>query len=726
MLMPWTRLHAVKDYLRMLLFVEKFSGLKLNFDITPSLADTLDDYSKGANDIHSKITLTPVDELTDDDKEFILNYFFDVDYNNVITKYPRYVELYGKRFAKERFDIKDFTKEEYGDIMLLFNLANFDESFFDVYPELYLLKNTERNFSDEHRRIVIELQRKIISEIIPTVRKYIRQNKIELTVSPYYHPILPLVNNAACAKKTAGKREMPRIDIKMPECTVFQIKEGIKKTEKIFGVKPSGMWLPEQAIDESILEYITDAGIKWAVSDEGVLAASLKKEFVRDFNGYPEDPLNLCETYKFECKNGKSADLIFRESYIPNLIGTEYAGGNGKASAADLYGRLKVVAEKLQNSPHKHHLVTIATDGENIFSNYPDGGNEFLSELYRLITEDKTLTTVLVSDYIQKVDYKGIIKHIEPGSGVNRNFCFWIAEPIKNLAWEYVYKAYLHIKKSKLSPKDLYSAMKKLCTVQGSDWFWWFGEPNDSGNDGLFDYLFREHLKSIYEMTDSEIPDYLEEPLSSGSFKPSRTPVGYIFPSLTGKKSAENEWKNAGCIDIPDSPILSERRLFSKMCFGCDFDNLYLLFDTNNYVKEFGTKNDRIFNLYVYFKNGFAKEFSPCRTLTGSKNISALLKNEYSHELMMTFHKGKLLQIFFSTASGNKLWSLALTNGIKCVFDETAEIKIPFDDLNITPGERIDFFVVAASCTKADNIYPQDFPISVGRPFPSSDNCFDI
>lgn len=719
MLMPWARLHAVKDYLKMALYLEKFPGLKLNFDISPALIDTLEEYAKGGNDIHSRITLTPAAELTDDDKEFILNSFFDVDYNTVITRFPRYNELYAKRFRTENVDINDFTTEEYGDIAALFNLAWFNDSFYDVYPELALLVRTERDYNDAHRRAVIELQRKIIADIIPTFKKYVAQNRAEIMTSPYYNPILPLVADMSSAEKSGYRYPLPKNDVKMPDCAISQINEAIKKTKKTFGTKPCGLWPSELALSEEVLEYMSEAGIKWTVSDEGVLANSLKKEFVRDFNGYPEDPLNLCEAYSYECKNGKKINLIFRDSVIPNLLGTEYAGCSGKTAANDLYGRLKVICGKFQNSPHSHHLITIATDGENCFSGYADGGEEFLTELYSLITEDKSLSTVLVGDYLKKADHIHPLEHLEAGSCINRNFRFWTAEPTKNLAWEYLFEAYKYLKSLPHPSKNIKAAYKELCIAQGSDWFWWFGEPNDSGCDGLFDYLFREHLKNIYTLTGGEVPKYLEEPLALYTCKPSRTPRGFISPSMSGKKSAESEWANAGCIDIPDSPILQQHRLFNRIYFGCDVDNLYLQFNVNDFLSEMTAGKDAIYNIYIYFKThgDEYRAMSPVRALNKTDNVCSLLKNGYTHELLLTFFGNEQMPMFFSKATKNNLWTTVRKNDVVSVYDETLEVKIPFDDLDTTPGEKADFFVINGTFGRVENVYPQDFLLAVNRPF---------
>ena len=192
-LMPWARLHAIKDYLDMLLILDKYPKIKLNFSLVPALLDTIEDYAKDGHDIHSKLAVTPTNELTDDDKLYILNYFFDANYDNIISKNPRYNELYIKRYSNAEIGIDDFTEQEYADIMMLFNLVWFDNIWKDVYPELRAFEKKGRNYDLKDRQALIELNRQIIRQIIPTFKKYQDEGRIEILTSPYNHPILPIL-----------------------------------------------------------------------------------------------------------------------------------------------------------------------------------------------------------------------------------------------------------------------------------------------------------------------------------------------------------------------------------------------------------------------------------------------------------------------------------------------------------------------------------------------------
>lgn len=723
MLMPWTRLNAVQTYSGMLNYFEQFPDLKLNFDISPVLSDSILGYSEGIlSDIHSNLTMIPVEDLSQDDMEFILNYFFALDYNRYIEKYPRYVDLYKRRFSKEEIDTDEFSMSGYSDIMTLFNLVWFTDKQVKEIPEIREIAEKGKHYTNKHREILLEKQKEIINGIIPKFRKYAAENKIELLTCPYYHPILPILTDMDSAKEFSLRNPLPGSDIKMPDCTKAQIELGLKRTEEVFGVKPKGIWAPEQCISNDVLKMMAEAGLEWTISDETILADTLNKEFVRDFNGFHQDPYNLCSTYSVNFGENKDFKIIFRDSVIPNLISFEYPNYDAKTAAKDLYDRIKVVYNKLQNAPEENHLLTIAMDGENAWHNYSDCGAEFLTELYNLICSDKTLETVRISDYFEKISHLHKLDYIKTGSGIKKDFRFWTAEPVKNTAWRYLFNTYEDLKKfeqdENIDRGKIKQAYKHLYTTQGSDWFWWFGEPNDSGQDHLFDYLFREHLKNIYIVLDKPVPEHLEEPLSTFTGKPSRIPKGLISPSLSGKENYDDEWKNAGCIDIPASPLIQENKLFNKIYFGSDYDNLYFLFDVNKYIYSLQNSNEQIYQVYIYIKTN-KDEFqhtAPVRPLNKTENVCNLIKNGYTHEIKLTFMQDKQFPLFFSKAVKNNLWVMNKNHSVEFIYDDVIEMKIPFDDIDVKSGEKIDFFIINGTFGRIEEVYPQDLWLTIKRP----------
>ena len=398
-LMPWVRLHAVKDYLDMAMWTKKFDKLKLNFNIVPILVDSIIDYAeKGAHDIHSRMTITPENELKQEDKIFILNNFFDANYQTMILTNPEYHRLYQIVQTEGTNDTSIFTNQEYADLMALFNLAWIDPSYKTSIPELKKLIKKGKNYTLEDRINIIEIQRDIIRKIIPSTKKLVEKNKIEITTSPYYHPILPILLDY----KNIKKNQIPDDDISNLKTELdakVQTEMALDRIEEVFGKRPRGIWPSEHCVNGKTLELLSSLGVEWSISDEGILANSINFEFEHDFKGYLKEPYHLLKTYRYKTKN-TDLKMIFRDSAIPNLISFEYQNHNPIATANDLYDRIKVLQSKILSSPDREHLLTIALDGENCWENYLEDGASFLKTLYTLITEDETLETVLISDYL--------------------------------------------------------------------------------------------------------------------------------------------------------------------------------------------------------------------------------------------------------------------------------------------------------------------------------------
>src|SRR5574344_1836069 len=546
-LMPWVRLHAVKDYLDMLLIMDNFKELKLNFNLVPALLDALIEYGDGAYDIHSRLTVSDIKDFSNDDKEYILNNFFDADYSSMIFPHEHYNELYQKRFANEQNNIADFSEQEYSDIMALFNLTWTDKIFVNMFPELKALFEKGKDYTLEDRIRISDIHKEIIKKIILKYKEYLEKGKIELTTSPYYHPILPILADTKISQKKLSVVDSTLASLDLSEDAKYQTKLALDRMEEIFGKRPKGVWPSEQAVCEKVLDMFKDLGVEWSISDEGVLTNSIDFEFVRDFRGYLEDPYFLVKTYKYGTEKS-NIKMIFRDSVILNLISFEYANHESKTAAEDLYDRIKVMQNKLQTSPDDNHLLTIALDGENCWESYIQDGAEFLNKIYTLIENDETLETVLISDYLEKETHPKELHKIHSGSWINRNFQLWIGEPVKNLAWSYlknVKEDFDKFVEENPTDENLDSAHNELMIAEGSDWFWWYGEPNNSGQDYIFDYLFREHLKNVYKNFRVQPPKYLDLPLISVFNKPSKFPKGTITPRITGLEEEEDtDW---GC-----------------------------------------------------------------------------------------------------------------------------------------------------------------------------------
>lgn len=713
-LMPWVRLHAVKDYLDMVTILEEFKNIKLNFNLVPVLLDSLIDYGEnGFHDIHSRLTVADVKDLSSDDKEFILNNFFDANYQTMIFPVEEYNRLYQKRISAPDCEVDFFSENEYSDLMALFNLVWFDPIYRNENPVLKKLLKKGKGYTLQDRQTIIELQREIIRKVIPAYKKYLDKGKIEITTSPYYHPILPILLDLKGIKKSVND-DLP-LDLNMTLDAKMQTTMAIDRIEELFGKRPRGIWPSEHCISHKELEMFKELGVDWTISDEGILASSINFEFIRDFKGYLEDPYHLLKSYEY--KNG--VKMIFRTSIVPNLISFEYPNHNSELAANDLYDRIKVAQSKLLSSPDDEHIVTIAMDGENCWENYPEDGITFLKTIYKLIEDDKSLETVLISEYLDRQKNHKPLNKIYSGSWINRDFKLWIDEPLKNLAWNYIKRVRDDFSKLVMenpTNPNINRAMKELFICEGSDWFWWYGEPNDSGRDNIFDYLFREHLKNIYIFMGAEPPGYLDVPLTSAIAKPSRYPKGDITPALTGKDAKDDSWLNAGCIDIPDGPVMSESKFFDKICFGNDKENLYLRFYVNEYLLDNPDYDNKTHQIYLYTRNADKKQsLSPLRLINKTENILPISKEKFHNEIQISVLAKELRYVRMIKSIPNNLWVLQSSKSIQSAYDRVIDISIPFDLLDVSENENLEFCFVNATFGIKDFFVPNDMLLMVKR-----------
>lgn len=724
--MPWVRLHATKDYLDMLLRCEDHKKIKLNFNISATLLNSIEKYSKGINDLHSKLLILKDNKLSEMDKNFILQYFFDVNYSTMIMQREYYAELYNKRYSKEDISINDFTDQEYFDIIANYTMCWIDTKFYLMYPELKYLSEKQKNYTYEDRKRIYEIQFDIIRKIIPYYKKFQDEGRIEISTSPYYHPIIPLlldINEAKCSYN----ENLPSKSPLFAEDAKEQTKKALDYFEKVFKKRPKGIWLPEHCISMASVDMLNDLGVNWTVTDEGILANTLGREFARDFEGNLEAPFDLCVHYKFNSRNNK-VNVLFADSFFSNLVSFGYGNYDGHVAANDFYEKIKTVQSKLQFSPKEDHLLTIAMDGENCWESYQNDGNEFLDTLYELIENDDTLQTVLVSDFIEKAKPEKL-DNVASGSWINRNFDLWIGEPTKNLAWIYLDKTRNDLFKfskellenaktdeEKLeAQKRIDKAKEEIFVSEGSDWLWWYGEPNESSNDHIFDFLFRAHLKNVYGALDKPSPKHLDVPLASIIGKPIRQPRRHITPVIDGVYDPNiNSWVDAGYIFLPDSPTFSAKKTIKGIYYGNDDDNIYLKFELNknNLANSIYFIKNQVF---IYFKPESQTVISPVRIALRTENLYPVLENQFSHELKFSFNEHELVPPQLLKALYGGMWQVQLIRKVSYAFKDTIEVALSFDDLGVKPGERVEFCIIAGSNGNINEVYPQDVLLSLTR-----------
>lgn len=716
-LMPWARLHAVKDYLDMVLVLEKFPKLKLNFDVVPALMDTVVDYTQGKHDIHSELSVSDVNNMTGEEKAFVLNNFFSPKFETMIFRSENYKNLYQKRFSKDTCNPDEFSPQELSDLMALFNLVWIDSVHYPRYPRLQELWDKQYNYSLEDRVEIINIHRQIMEEIIPTYKRFVSEGRIEMTTSAYYHSILPiLIDLKASTKSTLTTDGLPSTWGMLDDARA-QIKKALDRVEEIMGIRPKGFWPPELCLGPKTLSILAKEGIEWTISDEGILSDSINFDFIRDFKGNLNDPYHLLKVYEYQTKT-EPINVIFRDRSIANLINFEYAGLDPKMAAGDLYDKIKVMQNKLLISPDDSHLLTIALDGENCWENYQNDGNEFLNNIYSLIVNDETLNTVLITDYIREDKHKKSLNKIHSGSWIDRTFQYWIGESTKNKAWNYLketHDTYEAFAKENKEHPNLDIAYRELMIAEGSDWFWWYGEPNNSGQDYVFDYMYRERLKNVYLALGLEAPEYLNESLITKVEMPFKHPTRMITPRMDGLVESYDDWYHSGNISMLDGPVFRENKNVEKIHFGSDENNVYFRLHVNKNSSE-SSFIDRINQFYIYIRNATnIGNRAYIRLISKTDNPYPILREKFEHELTLTLVKDTLYPPRLTSCLHPNMWTLANPEGVRIEYKDVIDVAIPFDLLGVKQGETVEFFMANTDSGVKNTHIPQEILLSLTR-----------
>ena len=276
--MPWARMHALKDYLDMVETVSAYPRLHQTFNLVPSLVEQLEDYASGVfTDVYWDLTMKPAAELDPAERAFVVERMCEHSGHLRSRLHPRYLELAHKREATAPDWVTcagTFTVDELRDLQVWFNLAWFDPQTLATDP-LRQLVERDRDFREEDKQVLAAVQASILARVLPAYRDAARRGQIELSTSPYFHPILPLLCNSDSARIASPDVPLPPRRFAHPEDAAEQIRTALDKHVRVFGEPPRGMWCSEQAVGEDVLPLLIDAGLSWTISDETVLARSL-------------------------------------------------------------------------------------------------------------------------------------------------------------------------------------------------------------------------------------------------------------------------------------------------------------------------------------------------------------------------------------------------------------------------------------------------------------------
>ena len=581
--LPWVRLHGLKDYYGMVKLLDEFPQVHQTFNVVPSLVAQIQDYVAGtARDPFLDLAAKPARDMTPDEHRAALFYLFQANPVHLIGRYPRYRELWerfrGAGDSPERAD-KFFQAQDFTDLQVLSQLAWFDEFFLEE-PEIAALVEKGHGYTLGDQRFVIEQEKRILGQILPAHATAAQRGLIEISTSPFYHPILPLVCDSNKGAESSPGLPLPQNQYRHPEDAREQMLRGLDLHEKIFGVRPRGVWPSEGSVSEEVLAIASSLGVKWMATDEGVLGRSLGMFFSRDGNGRldAEAAEKLYTVYNFE-KQSTRMNLIFRDHTLSDLIGFVYSGMSPDDAAAHLMQNIKEAAKPVL-AQGKDATIPIILDGENAWEYYPQSGREFLRRFYDNLQNTPGVEAVTVSEAMEVKVEKPVLKSLVPGSWINANFNVWIGAPEDNHAWDYLYQArefYSHNAATATEEKRKL-AFEEILIAEGSDWNWWYGPEHHSANDRDFDELYRKHLSNVYQALGATPPEYLAQPIIGATARPSFQPqTAYIHPRVAGDMVRYFEWIGAAMYtaDQRSGSMHGKSFVLDSVYAGIDEENVY-------------------------------------------------------------------------------------------------------------------------------------------------------
>jgi alpha-amylase/alpha-mannosidase (GH57 family) len=688
--LPWTYLHAVKDYYDMAAIVDETPGARVVFNLVPSLLEQIRDYASGGVVdpflVHGR--MAPAD-MGVEERLFVLDNFFAANRQRMIEPYKRYLELCclasGGAGGSGQERLRLFRDQDILDLQVWFFLAWTGEAARRRYPDLQALVTKGKNYTPADKELLFARHNDLLNEIIPLYRKLHDEGKAELSVTPYFHPILPLLCDMKSARVAMPKVNLPATPFRHPEDARNQVAQGIACFQEFFGFAPQGMWPSEGSVSDEALALLADCGLGWAATDEGVLAHSLP-------GGIGPTREALYQPYSFQ-QGGKELSLFFRDHALSDLIGFTYSQWEPERAVADFIGRLREIRGRIRGA----RVVPVILDGENAWEYYPDNGYTFLRRLYGAVAETPGLEPATFSDVLTRVREKRVLSHIHPGSWINANYGVWVGHPEENLGWDYLARARQAAVDSSPAVAALLAGKgvaggggdekarlicKSLYAAEGSDWFWWYGDDHFSPHSDRFDALFRRHLINVYRLLGLEEPRELFTPIKKES--PAglvREPAALISPTISGLVTDYFEWLAAGLYDLTrqSSAMHAAESLLQSFFYGFDRKSFFFRIDAGQALDKTLQAGDHL-------------------------NLHLIHDNEFRLTISLGAEEGPLL--WKSGGAWQETGALCRWKVVKI-----AEARVPLEILNLSPGDKLFAFITLVRGDEELGRWPTDAPL---------------
>ncbi|MCF7805579.1 MAG: glycoside hydrolase [Candidatus Marinimicrobia bacterium] len=510
-LLPWSRLHTTKDYTDMAWHLERHPEVKGVVNFVPSLLKQIEEYNDfdTVSEKHLNLTQKPADALTAEEQFFLLQEFFMTNEKRIINRSERYTELLEMRgddttavtlnTVRNKFKARDFR-----DLQVWFLLGWTGEQLRSL-PEVQSLVEKDENFTEADKKKLLEIHETALRNVLEQYDALQKSGQIEITGTPYAHPILPLLIDSDVARISMPGVHLPQKRFRHPEEARKQIHLGKQVLKEIAGWEIAGMWPSEGSVSEATAELLAEQGIQWISTDSNVLARSLS----RNTDPAPLKSEDMYQPYRFSTEQGDMT-IFFRDQGLSDLIGFDYADKSADAAVTDFMGHLHRIDESLPDDGYPY-VAVITMDGENAWEHFEENGKPFFDALYTSLAESERIQTTTFREQMERAEVQRELQWLHPGSWIGADYHIWIGHPEKNAAWDALNDALNLVEQKRQAGKDIPEKVEQaILQAEGSDWFWWYGHHNNSDHDEVFDLLFCNALRIVYEELDASLPPYLK------------------------------------------------------------------------------------------------------------------------------------------------------------------------------------------------------------------------
>ncbi len=521
--LPWTYLHVIKDYVDMVAHLEANPEAKVVVNFAPILLEQIEDYASQINSyLHDRIVVSdpllaalvnPVITSDPDERLVIIKNCLRANRERLINRYPPFQKLADMvDWLEANPEGMQYINPQFvADILVWYHLSWMGETVKLTDPRVKRLIDKGSNYTQHERFEIIEIIGDIFSKLICRYRNLAKNGQIELSVTPYAHPIMPLMLDINSTHQAMPDAPLPELEAYPggEQRVKWHLDQGIATFERFFGFKPRGCWPSEGSVSEKTLKLLSEFGFDWVASGGNVLRNSLRRSEM--------DGEIIHQPFRV---NNTQIIGFYRDDGLSDLIGFEYSNWHADDAVADLIQHLQNIAEHEPDAG----VVSIILDGENAWEHYPENGFHFLNALYKQLSQHPDIELTTFSECLDSHLPVKELPHLIAGSWVYGTFSTWIGDTDKNRGWDMlgdVKKCFDKVVASgRLSKKKLQVAENQLAICEGSDWFWWFGDYNPSEAVSNFEKQFRLNLSNLYQLLGEEVPAYLSLTFTQGSGDP--------------------------------------------------------------------------------------------------------------------------------------------------------------------------------------------------------------